>query len=41
MIAVLRGDDGIAELCHKKGSTESLLSLVEGLPGSGQEATPY
>jgi transposase len=34
VIAGLRGEDTIAELCRKQGLTpEPLLSLVEGFPG--------
>ena len=32
VIAGLRGEDSIAELCRKEGQPEPLLSLVEGLP---------
>ena len=39
VIAGLRGEDSIAELCRKEGiNQKSLLPLVEGLPGGGQEA---
>lgn len=34
----LRGEHSIAELCRLEGITKSLLLLVQGLSGSGQEA---
>ena len=35
----LRGEDSIAELCRREGiAAEPLLPLVEGVPGSRQEA---
>ena len=40
MIAGLRGEDSIAELCRKEGINQNLyylLPFVEGLPGDGQE----
>jgi hypothetical protein len=37
VIAGLRGEDSIAELCRKEGINYQI-SLVEGLPGGGQEA---
>src|SRR5258707_6749787 len=38
VIAGLRGEDSVAELCRKEGINQNLLPLVEGLPGGGQEA---
>jgi transposase len=38
VIAGLRGEDSVAELCRKEGINQNLLSLVKGLPGGGQEA---
>jgi transposase len=38
VIAGLRGEDSVAELCRKEGKPEPLLPLVEGFPGGGQEA---
>ena len=39
VIAGLRGEDSIAELCRKEGINQNLYyRLVEGLPGGGQEA---
>ena len=36
----LRGEESIAALCRREGIAESLyLQLVEGVPGSRQEAT--
>jgi transposase len=40
VIAGLRGEDSIAELCRKEGINQNLyylLPFVEGLPGDGQE----
>lgn len=34
----LLGEDSIAELCRKEGIAQSLLHLVEGIPGSRQTA---
>ena len=35
VVAGLRGEDSIAELCRREGIAESLyLQLVEGVPGS-------
>ncbi len=40
VIAGLRGEYSVAELCRKEGINQNLLlSLVEGLPGGGQEAS--
>ena len=36
----LRGDDSIAELCHREGLNQNL-SLVEGFSGGRQEAVKH